>query len=204
MPNELTTLQKLEKNRLYSGGAWIVLLNININDTYYVKVCNNNEDITFGGNLYYAFPFSMEVITLEDSKGEINDITLKVSNLTGIIMNYIEKTDGAINSTITISVVSSKHLEEAAVFEEMMKIASISYDDSWIELKLSADYITSFRIPIRTYKRDFCDYQFKSVECGYSGTETECNRSLTRCRALGNNIRYGGEPTVGGAFYVSD
>jgi hypothetical protein len=64
MPNELTLLQKLEKNRLSSGGAWIILLDININDTYYVKVCNNNEDITYNGNAYYAFPFAMEVMTL--------------------------------------------------------------------------------------------------------------------------------------------
>lgn len=204
MPNDLTLLQRLEKNRLSSSGAWIILLYINVNDTYYVRVCNNNEDITFGGNTYAAFPFSMEVVTLEDSKGEVNDITLKVSNLTGIIMNYIEETDGAINSTITISIVSSKHLNEAAAFEETMKIASISYDDSWIEFKLSADYITSFRIPQRTFKRDFCDYQFKGVECGYAGTETECDRSLKRCRELNNETRYGGEPTIGSGFYVDE
>jgi len=204
MPNELTLLQRLEKNRLSSGGAWIILLDINVNDIYFVKVCNNNEDITYDGDVYAAFPFSMEVITLEDSKGETNEVSVKVSNLTGIIMNYIEETNGAINSTITIKAISSKHLEESPAFEATMKIASVSYDDSWIELKLSADYITSFRIPMRTYKRDFCDYQFKGVECGYNGSETECDRSLKRCRELDNEIRYGGEPTIGSGFYVDE
>jgi phage-related protein len=202
MPNELTLLQRLEKNRLYSNGAWLALLDITINNTYNVKVCNNNEDITYEGNVYYAFPFSMDVIALEDSKGETNDITLKVSNLTGIIMNYIEMSEGAKNSTITIAYINSKHLDEPAAFRETMKISSISYDDSWVELKLSANYITSFRIPMRTYKRDFCDYQFKGIECGYNGSETACNHSLKRCRELHNEIRYGGEPTIGSGFYV--
>jgi len=202
MPNELTLLQRLEKNRLSSGGAELILLYINVNNTYYIRVCNNNEDIVYGGETYAAFPFSMDLITLEDSKGEITEFTLKVSNLTGIIMNYIDQTDGAINSTITISVVSSKHLDEAAAFEETMKIASISYDDSWIELHLSADYITSFRIPLQTFKRDFCPYQFPGIECGYSGTETDCDRSLKRCRELDNSARFGGEPTIGSGFYV--
>ena len=212
MPNELTLLQRLEKNRLYSGGAWLILLDINIYNvkgsggsitpTYSVRVCNNNEDITYDGNVYAAFPFSIDVITLEDSKGEINEVTLKVSNLTGIIMNYIEMSEGAKNSTITIKAVSSKHLDQSPAFEATMKISSINYDEQWIGAKLSADYITSFRIPMRIIKKDFCDYQFKGVECGYNGMEIECNRSLARCRELGNEIRFGGEPSVGSGFYV--
>lgn len=202
MPNELTLLQRLMKNKLYSNSAWVVMLDININDIYYVKVCNNNENIVYGGDTYYAFPFSLELITLEDSKGEISDVTLKVSNLTGIIMNYIENTDGAINSTITISYINSKHLDEPAAYEETMKISSISYDDSWIEIKLSADYVTSFRISAKIFKRDFCDYQFKGIECGYNGSELLCNHSLKRCRELENETRFGGEPTIGSGFYV--
>ena len=32
--------------------------------------------------------------------------------------------------------------------------------------------------------------------CGYAGAETTCNKTLTRCRALGNQLRFGGFPSV--------
>jgi len=35
--------------------------------------------------------------------------------------------------------------------------------------------------------------QFKSVECGYSGAESRCNRSYARCQELGNTANFGGE-----------
>lgn len=34
--------------------------------------------------------------------------------------------------------------------------------------------------------------QFKGRECGYRGTETWCDRSYTRCAALGNQANFGG------------
>ena len=40
-----------------------------------------------------------------------------------------------------------------------------------------------------------CPWAFKSTnntECGYSGSETECNKTWTRCKALGNQLNFGG------------
>ena len=53
--------------------------------------------------------------------------------------------------------------------------------------------------------KDFCPFKFKGVQCGYKGDETECNKTLSRCRALGNSVRFGGEPTIPqGGLYASN
>lgn len=48
------------------------------------------------------------------------------------------------------------------------------------------------RLPFREYG-PICTYRaFKGPQCGYSGSETECNRTPARCAALGNSTRFGG------------
>jgi hypothetical protein len=41
-----------------------------------------------------------------------------------------------------------------------------------------------------------CQWVFKSFRCGYTGSETTCDRTLTRCLALQNVINFGGHPSV--------
>ena len=41
-----------------------------------------------------------------------------------------------------------------------------------------------------------CQYKFKDGRCQYSGTETKCNKTLSRCQTLGNATRFGGYPSV--------
>jgi hypothetical protein len=37
-----------------------------------------------------------------------------------------------------------------------------------------------------------CRWPFRSTECGYAGTQADCNQTWTRCRELGNTGRFGG------------
>lgn len=41
-----------------------------------------------------------------------------------------------------------------------------------------------------------CQFKFKDGKCQYAGAETKCDKTLTRCRALGNVTRFGGYPSV--------
>lgn len=73
------------------------------------------------------------------------------------------------------------------------------------ELQLSEKYCTfaverelcssSAVSPNMTYDVN-CQFKFKGERCQYSGTETKCNKSLSRCQALGNVTRFGGYPSV--------
>ncbi|WP_448807459.1 hypothetical protein [Aminobacterium colombiense] len=63
-------------------------------------------------------------------------------------------------------------------------------------LKLSHDMF-SFKQPCPRHAFTMrCRHRFKGVRCGYSGAETHCDKSLTRCQALNNEARFGGFPWV--------
>jgi lambda family phage minor tail protein L len=58
--------------------------------------------------------------------------------------------------------------------------------------------VYSVMLPGRTVIRTHCSWIFKGEECKYDGGETACNRTLQRCRELGNTLNYGGFPAAGG------
>lgn len=41
-----------------------------------------------------------------------------------------------------------------------------------------------------------CQFKFKSSRCGYSGSETKCDKTLTRCKTLSNVTNFGGYPSI--------
>jgi len=57
--------------------------------------------------------------------------------------------------------------------------------------------ILSVNLPARKYSRNYCGWKtLGCTECGYGGAETECNKTLTRCRVLANSGRFGGFPSI--------
>ena len=41
-----------------------------------------------------------------------------------------------------------------------------------------------------------CQWKFKDSRCTYSGGETKCDKTLTRCQTLSNVLNFGGYPSV--------
>ena len=71
-------------------------------------------------------------------------------------------------------------------------------DAYWATFTLGPDYTMTQRVPPDKYMKNFCPFQFKGLECGYSGGATECDKTLKRCRQIGNSKRFGGEPGIPG------
>ena len=49
--------------------------------------------------------------------------------------------------------------------------------------------------PNMTYDVNW-QFTFKDGRCQYSGSETKCNKTLSRCQELGNVTRFGGYPSI--------
>lgn len=68
----------------------------------------------------------------------------------------------------------------------------------WATFTLGANNPFSKRFPLNRLLKNRCRYkQFRNWRCGYAGAETTCDRTLARCRELGNSERFGGTPGVG-------
>ena len=82
---KLSTIKDL--NNISNGGVLLVALEIFIPDTPTVRVINNSENITFKGNEYVAFPFSIG--ELSAAKGETPTFQLQIDNTSRAMQQYI-------------------------------------------------------------------------------------------------------------------
>lgn len=198
---DLSAAAKLEKNKISSTGAWIVLLEVQFQGAT-IKICNNNENIewpTGSGQEWIAFPFELGNVT-EDSKGELPQLSVKISNVTGSMQQYVEQYSGGTDATVILRVVHSEHLDNpvSELPDQHFTVKKTTADNYWVTFTLGPDYTLTQCVPPNKYRKNFCPYKFKRIECGYSGVATECNRTLGRCRELGNSKRFGGEPGIPG------
>ena len=175
MPLKLSDVAKVEKNKIDSDGVWLVLLEIILRlpdgEKLALKVVRNNEDIVWNGETWIAFPFDLDDVS-EDAMGEIPQLTVKVSNVTGTVQRYVEEANGAVGATVKLYVVHSHNLDEgSAEIEEAFTVRAVKCDSYWVHFTLSGDYPTLRRIPETRYLKDFCPFKFKGLECGYTSDD---------------------------------
>lgn len=197
---DLSAVAKLEKNKIASTGAWLVLLEIQFQGAT-IRIVNNTENIEWpsgSGQVWVAFPFELGEVN-ENDKGELPQLTLKVSNANLAVQPYVEQYAGGSDAMVTLRVVHSEHLDLATPeIEEYFMVKKTSVDALWVTFTLGPDYTMTQRVPPWRYMKNFCPFPFKGIRCGYNGPATECNKTLKRCRELGNSVRFGGEPGIPG------
>lgn len=191
----------IEKNKLATDGVWLLAIEAQIPDNTLYLV-NNTENVTLGGKEYTAFPFSLEDIT-EDGK-ELPNVKLTVSNVTGTIQHYVEANNGLGGMKVVLRVYHTR-IPDVAEVEEHFVVTGVTCDVEWVTFTLGTDFSFTRRFPPVRMMKDYCPFKFKGVECGYKGSAQKCNKTLKRCRELGNNTRFGGEATIPqGGLYASN
>ncbi len=188
----------IEKNKIANSVPWLMLLDIAFPDDSRVYLVNNTENITFQGRTYQAFPFKLENIK-QSSKGEIQSVVIRISNVLRSLQAYLEQYDGAVGTGILLRVVHASHLEEDYSELEMhFDVVETTSDSKWVTFTLGAPNPLRNNFPHYKYIGEHCNWLFKSVECGYNGPSETCHRTLTYCRQLGNSKRFGGFPGLSG------
>ena len=191
----------IEKNRLTTDGVWLLAIEAQIPDNTLYLV-NNTENVALGGKEYTAFPFSLEDIT-EDGK-ELPNVKLTVSNVTGTIQHYVEENNGLGGMKVVLRVYHTR-IPDVAEVEEHFVVTGVTCDVEWVTFTLGTDFSFTRRFPPVRMMKDYCPFKFKGIECGYKGSAQKCNKTLKRCRELGNNTRFGGEATIPqGGLYASN
>lgn len=196
-----------EKNKLGTDSVFLVLMAITIPGVAQpIRVTSNNETVSWQGYSWTPFPFDMDEL-VEESKGEVPQIVIKVGNQSRAMEQYLQdydlycKTNGFAKVTCDIYVVNSKNLGSATPeVWHTFDLKQTGTDAEWAYYTLGADNIWTRRAPLNRILRNQCRWIFKSAECGYAGASTTCDKTLTACRAMtggSNSIRYGGFPGVG-------
>lgn len=200
----LSNIVKVEKNKLNSDSAFLILLEITIPSvTEVIRIVNNNEDITWNSNTWQRFPFDIDEIS-ESSNAELSEIQIKVSNVNNVVGQYIRQYDTHVKNngfeaiTATIYIVNTNDLDNPSpVYSTNVILSSSSINHMEVNFTLAARDLYRAMTPTYRMYPNNCRFSFKSTKCGYVGTATSCDKSLGTCKTLGNSNRYGGFPTIG-------
>ena len=199
MPLPLSSIAIEEKNKLAnSDSVFLLALKITIPGVATpVRVVANTEDITWEGETWQAFPFEVNEIT-ETESGEVPRIDVKVSNVSREMELYIHaydlycKTNGFYAIECVLYVLNTLDLANPdPVTWHVFELIQPKTDAMWVTFTLGAANPFNRRYPQRRLVPS-CQWKFKSDECGYSGVQSECNKTLSRCRELNNSSRFGG------------
>lgn len=188
----------LEKNLLATDGAWLTLVDFALPNGSHIRLVRNTEDITFGGNLYTAYPLQVSP-TQQLSDGSIPTLNLQLSNVTRTLQVYMERYNGGKDCTCTITTVSSKLLaENYAALTLQYEVLSSASDANWLSFTLGAANPLRHRFPPHRAIASSCNFRYRGAECAHTGPKPTCKRTLDDCRAHGNSARFGGFPGLGG------
>ncbi len=198
MPLDISSNAILEKNKLTSDNVWLLLLKVTYPGEAAVRVCLNNDTVVWNSQTFLPAIFSLSGLS-ETKDAEVPNITLRFVDLNRVVMPFLEEYAGGVGAEVVMYVVNSNYLgNPVPELTETMEILSCSVDHSnVITFALGAENLANRRLPENRYLKNYCRFDFKSALCGYTGGETDCNRTLVRCAGLNNKSRFGGFPGVG-------
>ena len=186
----LSAIAKREKNKLSTGSAFIILLDIILGDDV-ARICYNTEDITWQGNLYQAFPFDIGDIS-ENTDGSDPSVQLKVDNTSQVLQYRVEEANGANGTEVVLYVINTEALSNTPELEEHFVVTKTDVDQQYITFTLGTEYSARTRRPLRRYMKSNCPFKYKGIVCAAVSEYETCNHTLTDCRLRNNSERFGG------------
>ena len=197
-----------EKNKLASDSVFLVALEIivpGIVDP--IRLVRDSSDLAWNSYTWLAFPFEIEEIG-DQSKGEVPQVVVKVSNVSQAIELFISDYDAYVKANgfsplgVYIYVINTKAVTANPncdpEVEHYFELTAPSVDTKWVTFTLGASNPFMRRFPANRTLKNNCRYrEFKGSRCGYIGVGTTCNRTLVQCRLYSNSARFGGFPGIG-------
>lgn len=194
----------VEKNKMCSSGAWLLLVEFIYPGEPSIRICLNNASVTWNGNVWVPAVFTVSAIT-ETKDASVNSIPLSIVDINRQLTPLLDKYHGAVGATVWIRTVHSDHLNlTEPEREDYFEVTETTIDhSSTITFTLGQENLINRRCPTNRYFKNHCRHKFKDSLCQYTGAETECSLTLRRCKELSNQKNFGGFPGVGiGGFFL--
>jgi phage-related protein len=203
--NVLSLAAQQDKGKLASGDAWLFLVDV-IWSGQHVRLARNVDDVQFdagdglGIQTYQKFNFDLSV--QQNGNGQLPAITLKCSNVLGILQGFIEEYAGAVGAIANLYFVNTAHAAGEANIALSSIILHTTCTYSSVDFDLGAPKPQQQLFPRFLYRADFCMWvsTYKGIWCGYTGPLPNCDGTYNGpdgCVAHANQQRFGAFPGIG-------
>lgn len=192
MARHFTIASAIDKNKIDSINAWLVLVDIDVKDAggthvEYVRLVQNNENITYKGNLYTAAEFDIGVNQAMDEEP-----TMKFTAFdpTGVVRQKMEEYAGGVGFAVTVAIINTANMLADPEIEEVFQVVDASAPGFNVSWTLGVENPLKHTFPPRKQFRDRCMFKYKGLRCKYAGPLPSCDFSkdgANGCR-VHNNI----------------
>lgn len=168
MPAALTA----EKNKLSQEGCWVWLIDFVLpNSGGTLRFASNTEDVTYRGNTYSAFAFSIESLVL-NVDGKLPTLDLHITNVGLALQQYIRDYEGFVDGTVTLTYVNTELLGQD-YSEDARTFTVLGCDNQLIDVTLHLGVPSALRrrVPKDKYSNSHCRHKWQSGRCGYVGED---------------------------------
>lgn len=201
-PNILSLAAARDKVKLASNVSWLLLLDLIVNGEH-LRLARNVDAITFdagdglGAQTYEAFNFQ---ISFQDTGSEVPKFQITASNVGRILQAMIEQYGGLAGATVNLyAFTTAREIAEADLsLSFQVQDVQCTAETVTIQVGLPSPLRTYF--PKMLYRANYCMWQYKSKQCGYTGTLPTCALTYdgtNGCQAHNNGQRFGAFPSIG-------
>jgi Domain of unknown function (DUF1833) len=129
--------------------VWLCLLHIWVSgqEANVLRVVNNSEAVDSRGMHFEPYPFTVELPT--DDSESLPSVSLVISNLDAVIVEFIRGQETAPN--IAIELVTSAYPDLVEKSLTFLKLVSVTYDAMTVSGRLDVDDFLSQRFPGEGY-----------------------------------------------------
>lgn len=168
-----------------------------------LRYAQDKKDVQWptGVHDYTATSMELEYVS-KYIDGSWQDVVLRIFN-DATLNKYVEDCLGLEGAIVTLRLVYSGNLSEAAVTEEAFIIRSCSIPSAeWIQFGLGQEKPLTLAFPNARYESEPCRHQFKNAtSCQYAGAVAACSRTLATCIVLANEEHFGAYPGIPGGVF---
>jgi hypothetical protein len=200
MARHLSVATVIEKNKVTSSVAFVILLDLRITDpntrevVETLRIAANDENIIFGldenghSAVYQAANFDLQV---DQKQNSAPSVSLTARDQTQLIASRLEAYAGGVFSDVVLTVVNTARLDRPAEIQERFSVLTSSVKDYIVTASLGAENPLNIQFPKYKQSRERCAWRFKGYGCGYNGPATTCTYVLDGpggCREKGNSL----------------
>lgn len=179
------------------------LLKIEIEGGSIYILDNETLDVLrYNGEDYLGAPLTFEKITKDDNSS-VSKLKITLSNVGLAISGIVAQRGDVITGAPAVLTLVFLDLNKNTIISGYKQILfagkcnnlELNSQDANMDVETALGGY-EVKAPIMKYRTTCQVRRFKDCRCGYTGSETECDRTFARCKELGNEENFQGYPQM--------
>lgn len=160
------------------------------------------QSLSYNGEDYLGAPLTLGEIKKDDNSGvsklgiTLSNVGLSISGIIGQRGDVITNAPAVLTLVfldVNTNILLSQYNQ--VLFAGRCNNLKLDYEDATMDIETSLGGY-EIQAPIMKYRTTCQVRRFKDCRCGYTGTETKCDRTFARCKELGNEENFRGFPQM--------